>query len=150
MKAQKVDNLHADSRWDLIPSEILDLLYEAGIARDISCDLIEALPDDLWPQIQLASIKLDPNSAKICNAITVILAYLMQHEFKLALEMDVQLGSAFQFLQGKVAELRIKGQSDAIDAARQRLDEVISVFFDEFYHQDNPDNVYRAANEAVH
>ena len=150
MKSQKSGKIHIDGRWDLIPSEILDLFYEAGIARDISCDLIESLPDDLWPQIQLASIKLDPNSAKLCNAIAVILAYLMQHEFKLALEMDIQLGSAFQFLQGKVAELRIKGQTDAIDAARQRLDEVISVFFDEFYHRDNPDSIYRAANEAVH
>lgn len=150
MKAQKIEKFHVCGRWDLIPSEILDLLYEAGIARDISCDLIESLPDDLWPQIQLANINLDPNSAKMCNAITVILAYLIKHDFKLAQEIDIQLGSAFQFLQGKVAELRIKGQSEEIDAARQRLDTVVSNFFDEFYHQDDPDSVYRAANEAVH
>lgn len=137
-------------RWDLIPSEVIDLLFDAGIPRDISCDLIESLPEDLWPQIQLATISADPNSAKLCNAITVVLAYLMQHDFKLAVDLDVQMGSAFQFLQGKIAEQRINGRSEVIDNIRLRLDTVINDFFSEFYDKDKKETLYRAANEAIH
>lgn len=137
-------------RWDLIPSEIIDILFDAGIPRDISCDLIESLPEDLWPQIQLTTISADPNSAKLCNAITVVLAYLMQHDFKLAVDIDVQMGSAFQFLQGKIAEQRINGRSEVIDNIRLRLDTVINDFFSEFYEKEKKQTHYRAANEAIH
>lgn len=137
-------------RWDLIPSEMIDILFDAGIPRDISCDLIESLPEDLWPQIQLSTISADPNSAKLCNAITVVLAYLMQHDFKLAVDIDVQMGSAFQFLQGKIAEQRINGRSEVIDSIRLRLDTVINEFFSEYYDKEKKEPHYRAANQAIH
>lgn len=137
-------------RWDLIPSEVLDLLFEAGIPRDVSCDLIESLPDDLWPQIQLVTVHLNPCEAKICNSITAVLAYLMQHDFKLTEEVDLQMSSAFHFLQGKMAELRIKGRGQSIEQARARLDKVVIHFLDQFYQTDYIENAYRAANEPVH
>lgn len=133
-------------RWDLIPSEVLDLFYEAGIPRDVSCDLLESLPEDLWPLIQITSQSLDPNSAKICNCITAILAYMMQHDFKMTEEIDVQLGSAFHYLQGKIAGQRIRGVGEDISLTRLRLDDLINRFFDSYYQGEN----YSAANESVH
>lgn len=137
-------------RCDLIPSELLDLLFEAGISREASCDLIESLPDDLWPHIQLVTVHLNPYEAKVCNSITVVLAYLMQHDFKLTADVDLQMSSAFHFLQGKMAELRIKGHSESIDLARARLDKVVIHFLDQLYQTDYIDNVYCAANESIH
>lgn len=137
-------------RWDLIPGEVLDVLFEAGIPRDVSCDLIESLPDDLWPQIQLVTVQLNPSEAKVCNSITVILAYLMQHDFKLSEDVDLQMSSAFHFLQGKMAEFRINGRSQSIELARARLDKVVIHFLDKFYQSDYVENDYRAANEPIH
>lgn len=137
-------------RWDLIPSEVLDLLFEAGIPRDVSCDLIESLPDDLWPQIQLVTVHLNSCEAKICNCITVVLAYLMQHDFKLTEDVDAQMSSAFHFLQGKMAERRIHGNSDDIELVRARLDKVVIHFLDQVYQADYVKNIYHAANEPVH
>lgn len=137
-------------RWDLIPSEVLDLLFESGIPRDVSCDLIDSLPDDLWPQIQLITVKLNPREAKVCTSNTLILAYLMQHDFKLPENIDVQVGSAFHFLQEKMAELRISGHTHDIDMVKSRLDEVVIHFIGEFYQKDYIESIYSAANEPIH
>jgi|TARA_B110000014_G_C19611413_1_gene323608 hypothetical protein len=137
-------------RLDLIPSEVLDLLFESGIPRDVSCDLIESLPDDLWPQIQLITVNLNPSEAKICTSNTLILAYLMQHDFKLPEDIDVQMSSAFHFLQGKMAELRIKGRTHDVDMVKSRLDEVVIHFIGQFYQKDYIESIYSAANEPMH
>lgn len=149
MKSQteNKNNLNVAGRWDLIPSEILDLLYESGIPRDIGCDLIESLPEDLWPQIQLATLNLDPNSAKACNCITVIVAYLMLEEFDIAEDIDIQLGTAFQYLQGKIAATRIQQDNTNLTLTRLRLDDLLKTFFQAYYQGDN---MHRAANQPVH
>ena len=149
MKLEKLNKKSIAGRWDLIPSEIIDLFYEAGIARDTSCNLIESLPDDLWPQIQITCIQLDPNSAKVCNSITAILAYLMMHDFKIPEDIDLQLGTAFQYLQGEIAKQKLKYRATDIEQTRSKLDSLLSSFFNEFYG-DSENNYPQAANEQIH
>lgn len=74
----------------------------------------------------------------------------MQHDFKLSSDIDLQMSSAFHFLQGKMAELRIRGDSESIELARSRLDRLVIYFLDEFYKTDYIENIYQSANEPVH
>lgn len=146
ISSKEISNVDSVGRLDLIPSELIDVMFEAGIPREVTCDLIESLPENLWPHIQLASIHLNPFEAKVCNAITIILAYLMQNFCTFNQDIDLQMSTAFHYLQGKVSSLRISGESELFDDARKKLDSVVISYLDD----ENSDGYYRAANEPMH